>query len=399
MDTALYRPKLKNAIGRVHERLEQARVRHNVDVFAFYIGNDPFMPSFLRCLAAPGAAFEEATSHFRLKPFPDDGTFCFVPDTRADSLGNRDGEAASRLIQRNRERNLVFGDFITRERIESRAWFVQRDAPHGQPEALLTVNYRSPRNEQEWHQHDKAPLQELFTSLRGHLEEIETLLKGMYTSLVWDLNRIINVALPTELGSRPGESSEQTLERMLTLAIGALWHILSDTPPEMWCGAIYMLDASRQRLQPKAQVGRFQLPRHDLDVTAGEGVVSWAAVREQAIRIRDLETSPRFKAIHRDFQPGIRCELAVPMIRGGQVIGVLSLESPEPDVFSLTGAGFLTRVASLAAVHLDLEQLREERDLYLEAIYASKRAETPVEPLPSFEELVRTSANLVKADF
>ncbi len=391
MNTTLYQPRLRDAISQVHERLEQARVQHHVDVFAFFVGHDPFMPSFLRCLAAPGAAFEEATSHFRLKPFTEDGNFRFVPDTRTDSLRSRDGELASRLIQRNRERNLVFGDFVTREGIESRAWFVQRDALHGHPEALLTVNYRSPRDEQEWHRRDKAPLQELFTNLVGQLEEIETLLKGMYTSLVWDLNRIINVALPSDLGPRSPQSSLLALERILALTIEAL--SFSDTSPEMWCGTIYMLDASRRRLQLKAQVGRFQLPRHDLDVTAGEGVVSWVAVREQAIRIRDLESSLPFKAIHRGFPPDIRSQLAVPMIRGGRVIGVFSLESPEPDVFSLTSVGFLTRVAGLAAVYLDCEHMREERDVYLEAIYSSKRACTPVEPLPSFEELVRTSAN------
>jgi GAF domain-containing protein len=382
---------LKDAVRRVRERLEQARSQYNVDVFAFYIGNDPFMPSFLRCLAAPGAEFPDATSHFRLKPFPNDENSRFIPDTRTDSLRNRDGETAARLIRRDPARNLLFGDFVTRERIESRAWFVHRDPLHGQPEALLTVNYRRPRDETEWQRRDKAPLEELFTSLVESLEEIEALLKELYGSLVWELIRITNLALPTELEQRPPESCRRTLEAILTLAAEALWHHLSDAPPDEWCGTVYLLDASRRRLQLQAQVGRFPLPPHDLDVAAGEGVVSWTAVREQAVCIHDLETSPKFRAIHRDLQPGIRSQLAVPMIRGGRVIGVLSLESPEADVFSLTSVGFLTRVAALAAARLDFERMREERDLYLEAVYAAKRAETPVEPLPSFEELVRTS--------
>jgi GAF domain-containing protein len=399
MNTALYPRMRRDVIRRVQERLEQARSQYNVDVFALYVGTDPFMPSFLRCLAAPGAEFKEAASHFWLQPFPDDEDCRFVPDTSADSLRNRDGEVAARLIQRDPERNLVFGDFVTRERIVSQAWFVHRDALHGQPETVLTVNYRSPRDEQEWQRGDKGPLQELFTGLVEEVEEIETGLKGIYHSLVWDLLRALDVVLPTELGQRPPESFPQMLERMLTLATETLWQILSDTPPDKWCGTIYQLDASRQRLQLKAQVGRFQLPRHDLTVEAGEEVVSWVAVREQPIHIPDLETAPKFQAIHRDLQPGIRSQLAVPMIHAGRVLGVLSLESPEPNVFSLTSVGFLTRVASLAAGQLAAEQLREERDLYLEAIYASKRTAAPVEPLPSFEELVRTSANPLKLQF
>jgi GAF domain-containing protein len=214
----------------------------------------------------------------------------------------------------------------------------------------------------------------------------------MYSSLVWDLIRVINVALPAELGQRPPDCCLQSLERILSLAAEALWHISLDTPPDKWCGTIYLLDASRRRLQLKTQVGRVQLPPHDLDVVAGEGVVSWVAVRAQAVRISDLERSPRFKAIHRDFLPGIRSQLAVPMIRAGQVIGVLSLESPEPEVFSLTSVGFLTRVAGLVAAQLDFDQMREERDHYLEAVYASKTAEMAADRLPSFEELACTAA-------
>jgi len=395
MNASLYPPRLKDAIHRVRERLEQARSQYQVDVLAFFIGDDPFMPSFLRCLAAPGADVEEAASHFCLKPFPDGCGSGFVPDTATDPLRDGDGEVAARLIQRDRTRNLVFGDFVTREQIVSRAWFVKRDELHGQPEALLTVNYRRPRDEQEWQQHDRAPLQELFAELVRQLEAIETLLKEEYSWQVWNLIRVLNVALPTELGPQPAESCPRTLERILTLATEAL----CPGPPNEWCGTIYLLDASRYRLQLKAQVGHFPLPPQEVDVEAGEGVVSWVAVREQAVYIPNLETAPKLQTIQRDFPPGMRRQLAVPMVRVGRVIGVLSLESPEADVFSLTSVGFLMRVASLAAVQVDMEQLREERDLYLEAVYASKRIEMPVQPLPSFEELVRTAAKPVPLDF
>jgi putative methionine-R-sulfoxide reductase with GAF domain len=385
------RPLLEDAIKRLRQRLEEARSTHQVDVFTFYTGKDPFLPSFLRCLAAPGAAFEETASHLPLTSLPAAGNFRFVPDARTDSLRDKDGPVAERLIQRDRERNLVFGDFVTREGIQSLAWFVQRDAIDGQPEALLTVNYRSPRNEQDWLHHDKAPLQELFTGLVEQLEPIETLHKGLYALLAWDLIRIINVALPAELGQGSPDRCRASLERILTLAAEALWRILSDAPPGRWSGAVYLLDASKQRLQLTAQAGASSLALHELDVEAGEGVVSWVAIRGQPVCIPDWHRSSRCQAIQGGLVTGVRSQLAVPMIRGGEVMGVLSLESPEPDVFSPTGAGFLTRVASLAATRLDCEQIRQERDQYLEAVYAAKRAQAPVEPLPSFEELLRTS--------
>src|SRR5207249_1528663 len=56
------------AFKSVEERLRRARGEYDVDVFAFYIGNDPFCPAYLHCLKAPGANYPEATSHYRLKP-------------------------------------------------------------------------------------------------------------------------------------------------------------------------------------------------------------------------------------------------------------------------------------------------------------------------------------------
>ncbi len=389
--TTEFRSELRDAIRRIRERLERARTEHNVDAFAFYVGNDPFVPSFLRCLAAPGAACEEAASHFRFLPFPGDEDHRFVADVSSDSLRHYNGEVADHLIAQDPSRNRIFGDFVTREQIESRAWFVKRDLVSQEAEALLTVNYRTRRDEQEWNRHDKGPLHALFQELVTQLEEIETLLKEMYTPVVWDLTRILNVALPTELVSTPSSSPQEALTRLLTLATEALLHISSDTPPEQWCGTIYTLDLSRKHLRLRTHFGETELPPHEFDVLRGEGVVSWVAVRAQAVRISDLDKSPQFRAIHRELVPGIRSQLAVPMIREGQVMGVLSLESPEPNVFSLTSVGFLTRVASLAAVQLGFQEVREERDQYLKAIYAAKRREFSSTPLPTLEELERDS--------
>jgi hypothetical protein len=64
------------------------------------------------------------------------------------------------------------------------------------------------------------------------------------------------------------------------------------------------------------------------------------------------------------------------------------------------GNGNINRAAILAvviAMQWEIEQLREERDLYLDAIYAAKRAAQPAEVLPSFEELMRNTSR--KIDF
>jgi len=52
-------------------------------------------------------------------------------------------------------------------------------------------------------------------------------------------------------------------------------------------------------------------------------------------------------------------------------------------------------VATMAAMQWEIEKLREERALYLDAFYAAKHAGQPAEPLPSFEELSRTTSTKI----
>ena len=52
-------------------------------------------------------------------------------------------------------------------------------------------------------------------------------------------------------------------------------------------------------------------------------------------------------------------------------------------------------LAVIAALQWEIKHLREERDLYLDAIYAAKRAAQPTEMLPSFEELVSNTTRKI----
>jgi hypothetical protein len=52
-------------------------------------------------------------------------------------------------------------------------------------------------------------------------------------------------------------------------------------------------------------------------------------------------------------------------------------------------------LAAMAAMQCEIEHLREERDLYLEALYAAKHGDQPAEPLPSLDELMRTTTKRV----
>jgi len=86
----------------------------------------------------------------------------------------------------------------------------------------------------------------------------------------------------------------------------------------------------------------------------GQGVVGHAARDKQLLNV-DLTQHP-WNEIYLEFFPGARSELAVPMLAGDVLWGVLNIESPNHDNFSESDEHLLTGLASLAIVALQNAQ-------------------------------------------
>lgn len=93
-----------------------------------------------------------------------------------------------------------------------------------------------------------------------------------------------------------------------------------------------------------------------LDV--GVGVTGWVALHGEALVVPDTGEDSRYVAL----RPGVHSEIAVPMEERGQVIGVVNLDSDQPDRFGpgdLPLFRLLTREATRAVSQLwTVQQLR-----------------------------------------
>ncbi|MGB9756914.1 MAG: diguanylate cyclase domain-containing protein [Candidatus Bipolaricaulaceae bacterium] len=89
---------------------------------------------------------------------------------------------------------------------------------------------------------------------------------------------------------------------------------------------------------PKYSVG-MRLP-------LGKGVVGWVAENRRPLRLGYVLGDPRYIPVH----PQIRAELAVPILSGAEVLGVLDVESTEPERFRPEDEEFLLSVADLLAM-------------------------------------------------
>jgi phosphoserine phosphatase RsbU/P len=129
---------------------------------------------------------------------------------------------------------------------------------------------------------------------------------------------------------------------------------------------ILLLNEKTQELRFRFQVGYAREIAERVRIKVGEGVTGIAAQRREAILVDDVSQDPRYiSAAH-----NVRSELAVPLIVKNRLIGVIDIESPQPNHFTEEHKRLLTLIASRMAVGIENARLytrttRQARTLVL----------------------------------
>ena len=130
--------------------------------------------------------------------------------------------------------------------------------------------------------------------------------------------------------------------------------------------AILLLNEKTQDLRIRFQVGYPKEVAERMRIKVGDGVTGMAAQRREAILVGDVAKDGRYiSAI-----PEVRSELAVPLIIKNRVIGVIDIESLQPDHLTEEHKQLLTLIASRVAVGIENARLytrttRQARTLLL----------------------------------
>jgi sigma-B regulation protein RsbU (phosphoserine phosphatase) len=109
--------------------------------------------------------------------------------------------------------------------------------------------------------------------------------------------------------------------------------------------AILLLHERNQELRFRFQVGYPAEMAERVTVKMGEGVTGIAAQRREAVLVKDVSQEPQYISA----VPGVRSELAIPLIVKNRVIGVIDIESLKPDYFTEEHKRLLTLIASRMA--------------------------------------------------
>jgi phosphoserine phosphatase RsbU/P len=130
--------------------------------------------------------------------------------------------------------------------------------------------------------------------------------------------------------------------------------------------SILLLNEKTQELRIRFQVGYAKEVAERICIKVGEGVTGVAAQGREPVLIGDVSSDPRYIS----GVPNVRSELAVPLIVKNRVIGVINLESPQPDHFTEQHKRLLMLIGSRMAVGIENARLytrttRQARTLVL----------------------------------
>jgi PAS domain S-box-containing protein/putative nucleotidyltransferase with HDIG domain len=141
-------------------------------------------------------------------------------------------------------------------------------------------------------------------------------------------------------------------------------------------------------------------PRGNLRIKLGEGLIGGAAQTRKLLLSPNVQTDPRF--IPWDELPKTRCEMAVPLLSGDKLLGVLDIQEIRLGAFDETDSEALSALAGQLAVALENARLFEETRLRLRRLSALRSMDVAISSSfdlqVTFNLLLDQLTNLLKVD-
>ena len=120
--------------------------------------------------------------------------------------------------------------------------------------------------------------------------------------------------------------------------------------------SIMLYDEEQKVFRHRVDVKHGQRVQGKMRVAASEGIVGAAAELKAPVLVPDVTLDSRYLMVN----PETRSELAIPMLHKGKVIGVLDLESPQPNNFTEDHVQTLSILGANLAIALENARLYEQ---------------------------------------
>jgi len=129
-----------------------------------------------------------------------------------------------------------------------------------------------------------------------------------------------------------------------------------------------------------------------LRIRPGEGIVGTAAQQREPIFVADVSRDPRYLSI----VPGVRAELAIPLIHRDRLVGVLNVEGPDASAYHPEVRAALLVLASHLAVAIENATLYRETRRYAGLLAMLYEIGKETSSILDLDELLQRVAEVVK---
>ncbi len=155
---------------------------------------------------------------------------------------------------------------------------------------------------------------------------------------------------------------------------------------------VLMVDCDGNCLRHRFAIGYPPGLAENLRVPIGQGITGTAAATGHSVRVSDVTQDPRYiSAIET-----VRSELAVPLMFRGTCVGVLDIQSRQPDYFTKDQQNILTILASRLAISIENARLFQKERAQAETLMVLTIVSREISSILDVEELLRRAAELVK---
>ncbi len=156
--------------------------------------------------------------------------------------------------------------------------------------------------------------------------------------------------------------------------------------------AVLLLDEARQDLFFRFAIGYSREVVETWRIPVGKGITGTAAAEGQPVLVGDVRSDPRYLSA----VESVRSEIAVPLLLKGRVVGVLDIQSREPNSFTREQQQVLALVASRLAGAIENAQLYESARRQAETMRVLNEAGREASSILDVDELLRRAADLIK---
>ncbi len=156
--------------------------------------------------------------------------------------------------------------------------------------------------------------------------------------------------------------------------------------------AIFLLNERTQELRVHFSLGHPPELVRNLRIKVGEGIVGRAAQSRRAVLVNDVKEDPTYIPS----LEAIRSELAVPLIFKGRLIGIIDLQSPQPDYFNDTHVSLLELLAVRMSFAIENARLYRRSQRQARALQLLNEISRELSSVLVLNELLRKIGTLTK---